>query len=72
MFKTRGKIAEEQAKQEEGYIPSKELMSDDDRKNNNPKIELPWLPVIIMGVLAVLIIVCIIVIAATGGPVTGK
>lgn len=72
MFKTRGKIAEEQAKQEEGYIPSKELMSDDDRENNNPKIEFPWLPVIIMGVLAVLIIVCIIVIIATGGPVTGK
>lgn len=69
MFKTRGKKLEEEAKKEEGYIPTKDLMSDDDKENTNPKIDFPWIPVIIMGALAILIVVCIIVIATTGGPV---
>ena len=69
MFKTRAKIAEEEAKKEEGYIPTKDLMSDDDRENKDPKLDFPWVPAIIMGVLAILIVACIIVISLTGGPV---
>lgn len=69
MFKTRARKVEEEAKKEEGYIPTKDLLSDDDKENNNPKIDFPWVPAIIMGVLAVLIVVCIVVIATTGGPV---
>lgn len=70
MFKTRRKYLEEEAKKEEGYIPTKDLMSDEDRENGGKMpISIPWTPVIIMGVLAVLIIVCIIVIVSTGGPV---
>ena len=69
MLKTRARKAEEEAKREEGYIPTKDLLSDDDKVNNNPKVEFPLIPAIIMGVLAVLIVVCIVVIATTGGPV---
>lgn len=69
MLKTRARKAEEEAKKEEGYIPTKDLLSDDDKANNNPKVEFPLIPAIIMGVLAVLIVVCIVVIATTGGPV---
>lgn len=69
MLKTRARKAEEEAKREEGYIPTKDLLSDDDKANNNPKVEFPLIPAIIMGVLAVLIVVCIVVIATTGGPV---
>ena len=36
MFKTRARKAEEEAKKEEGYIPTKDLLSDDDKANNNP------------------------------------
>lgn len=70
MFKSRKQIAEEEAKREENYIPTKDLMSDEDRENGGKvKLSIPWTPVIIMGVLAILIVVCIIVILSTGGPV---
>lgn len=70
MFKSRRRIAEEEAKKEENYIPTEELMSDDDKANpSGGKIEFPLIPAIIMGVLALAIIACIIVIIATGGPV---
>ena len=70
MFKSRRRIAEEEAKKEENYIPTEELLSEDDKTNpSGGKIEFPLVPVIIMGVLVLAIIACIIVIIATGGPV---
>ena len=60
MFKTRGQKAEEIAKKEPNYIPTKDLHEENEEENK--KIEFPWSAAIILGVIALLIVACIIVI----------
>ena len=56
MFKSRRRIAEEEAKKEENYIPTEELLSEDDKTNpSGGKIEFPLVPAIIMGVLVLVL-----------------
>ena len=69
MFKTRRKIAEEEAKKEEGYIPTKDLKADETTEEKKTHYDIPWTGLIIGGVLVLLIVGCIIVIALLGGPV---
>jgi len=58
MFKTRKKIAEEEAKKEEDYRPTKELES----TSPVEKGSFPKAAVIIIGILVLLIIICVAVI----------
>ena len=69
MFKTRRRIAEEEAKKEEGYIPTKDLKADETPEEKKTRYDIPWTGLIIGGVLVLLIVGCIIVIALLGGPV---
>ena len=64
----RSRELEEEAKKEENYRPTSELQAEEEK----PHIEVPWTALIICGVLLVLVIVCIIVIFALGGPVSSK
>lgn len=65
MFKTRARKAEEEAKKQEDYIPTKDLEADEEK----PEYHFPWLALIIGGGLLVIVVVLIIVIFALGGPV---
>lgn len=64
----RSRELEEEAKKEENYRPTSELQAEEEK----PHIEVPWTALIICGVLLVLVIVCIIVIFALGGPTSSK
>lgn len=65
MFKTRHNKVEEEAKKEKDYRPTKDLHAEgeDDEKSN-----FPLGMVITIGIIVVLIIVCIVVIQLSGGP----
>lgn len=65
MFKSRRKKAEEEAKLDENYVPTKDLEADEEK----PNYYFPWTGLIIVGVLLVIIIVLIILIFVLGGPV---
>ena len=62
MFKSRRKIAEEEAKKEEGYIPTKDLEADETAEEKKSHYEIPWTGVIIAGVLLAIGIGCLVVI----------
>ena len=66
MFKTRRKIAEEEAKKEEGYIPTKDLKADETPEERKSHFDIPWTGVIVAGVLLVIAVVCMIVIFTIG------
>lgn len=66
MFKTRRRIAEEEAKKEEGYIPTKDLKADETEEERRNHLDIPWTGVIVGGVLLIIAIVCIILIFVFG------
>ena len=66
MFKSRRKIAEEEAKKEEGYIPTKDLKADETPEERKSHFDIPWTGVIIAGSLLIIAIVCMIVIFTIG------
>lgn len=66
MFKTRRRIAEEEAKKEEGYIPTKDLKADETEEERRNHFDIPWTGVIVGGVLLIIAIVCIILIFVFG------
>ena len=66
MFKTRRKIAEEEAKKEEGYIPTKDLKADESEEQRKSRYDIPWTGVIVGGALLIIAIVCMIVIFTIG------
>lgn len=65
MFKTRARKAEEEAKKDENYVPTKDLEADEEK----PNFYFPWTALIIGGVLVVIIVVLVVLIFALGGPV---
>lgn len=73
MFKSRKKQCEEEAKKEleYDYVPTKDLKAEESNEpiDNDDRKKFPWIPVIVMGVIVILMIVCVIVIMAMGGPV---
>ena len=73
MFKTRAKKCEEEAKKDPNYVPTKDLQVDMSQVENSEDFQerkkFPWVPVIILGTIVLLMVVCIIVIMALGGPV---
>ena len=66
MFKSRRKIAEEEAKKEEGYIPTKDLKPTETEEERKSHYDIPWTGVIVGGVLLLLAIACLIVIFVLG------
>ena len=66
MFKSRRKIAEEEAKKEEGYIPTKDLQADETPEEKKSHFDIPWTGVIIAGALLLIAIVCMIIIFTVG------
>ena len=66
MFKSRRKIAEEEAKKQEGYIPTKDLKADETPEERKSHFDVPWTGVIVAGALLVIAIVCMIVIFTVG------
>ena len=66
MFKTRRKIAEEEAKKEEGYIPTKDLKADETEEQKKSHFDIPWTGVIVGGVLLIVAIVCMIIVFTLG------
>lgn len=66
MFKSRRRIAEEEAKKEEGYIPTKDLKADETEEERRNHFNIPWTGVIVGGVLLIIAIVCIILIFVFG------
>lgn len=66
MFKSRRRIAEEEAKKEEGYIPTKDLKAEETPEERKSRFDVPWTGVIVAGVLLVIAIVCMIVIFSIG------
>ena len=66
MFKTRRKIAEEEAKKEEGYIPTKDLKADETEEQKKSHFDIPWTGVIVGGVLLIIAIVCMIIVFTLG------
>ena len=66
MFKSRRKIAEEEAKKQEGYIPTKDLKADETPEERKSHFDIPWTGVIVAGALLVIAIVCMIVIFTVG------
>lgn len=66
MFKSRRRIAEEEAKKEEGYIPTKDLKADESEEQRRSHYDIPWTGVIVGGVLLLLAIACLIVIFVLG------
>ena len=62
MFKTRRKIAEEEAKKEEGYIPTKDLKADETEEEKKSHYDIPWTGIIVVGVLVVVVVVCLVII----------
>ena len=62
----RTRKLEEEAKKEKDYRPTSELQEESEEK---PRIEVPWTALIVVGVLLLLMITCIIVIFALGGPI---
>lgn len=66
MFKSRRKIAEEEAKKEEGYTPTKDLKADETPEERKSHFDIPWTGVIIAGALLIIAIVCMIVIFTVG------
>lgn len=69
MFKSRRKKAEEEAKLDPDYRPTKDLHAEGEEEINR-KANFPLGFVISIGVIVVLIIVCIIVIVVSGGPIS--
>ncbi|MDR0934861.1 MAG: hypothetical protein LBM03_00965 [Erysipelotrichaceae bacterium] len=67
MFKTRNKKVEEAAKLDPDYRPTKELKPDEEIDEDN-KPRFPLGIVLTISIIVVLMIVCIIVINLTGGP----
>lgn len=66
MFKTRRKIAEEEAKKEEGYIPTKDLKADETEEQKKSHYDIPWTGVIVGAALLLIAIVCMIIIFVVG------
>ena len=66
MFKSRRRIAEEEAKKEEGYIPTKDLKANETEEERRNHFDIPWTGVIVGGVLLIIAIVCIILIFVFG------
>lgn len=64
MFKSRRVKAEEEARQEENYRPTKDLEAHEDK----PTYEIPWTGLIIVGVLLALVVLFVILIFAVGAP----
>lgn len=65
MFKSRSKKAEEEAKQEENYIPTKDLEAEEEKVEYN----FPWKALIIGGSLLAVIIILVVIIFVLGGPI---
>ena len=66
MFKTRQRIAEEEAKKEEGYIPTKDLKADETEEEKKSHFDIPWTGVIVGGALLIIAIVCMIIVFTLG------
>ena len=66
MFKSRRRIAEEEAKKEEGYIPTKDLKADETEEERRNHFDIPWTGVIIAGALLVIVIALVITIFVFG------
>lgn len=66
MFKSRRRIVEEQAKKEEGYVPTKDLKAKETPEEKRTHYDVPWTGVIIGGVLLLIAIVCLILIFVFG------
>ena len=66
MFKSRRRIAEEEAKKEEGYIPTKDLKADETEEERKSHFSIPWAGLIIAGALLVVAVVCIVVVFSIG------
>ena len=69
MFKSRRRIAEEEAKKQEDYIPTKDLKADETEEEKKNRYDIPWTGLIIAGVLLVLIAGCIVTVVLLGGPI---
>ncbi len=70
MFKSRRRKAEEEAKLEENYRPTKTLEADESNVSDDEKgwTKFPLSAIIIFSVIVVAIIICIILIICFGGP----
>lgn len=66
MFKTRARKIEEEAKKEEGYIPTKDLKADETPEEKKTHYNFPWTGLIVGGVLLLVAVACIIVIFIVG------
>lgn len=66
----RKKFLEQQA-EKEGLTPTNELQVDESglAEEDKSHFEIPWTALIVFGVLILVIIACVIVIYASGGPV---
>lgn len=66
----RKKYLEQQA-EKEGLTPTNELQVDESGLSEEDKshFEIPWSALIVFGVLVLVIIACVIVIYASGGPI---
>lgn len=69
-MKTRKKTLEEEAKKDPNYRPTEELDEDESQLDEEDKkrSRIPLTPIIIIGALVVLIIVCVVVIFCLGKP----
>jgi len=66
MFKSRRRIAEEEAKKEENYIPTKDLKAEESEEEKKSHYDIPWTGLIVGGVLLLIAIACIIVVFTVG------
>lgn len=76
MFKSRRQKCEEEAKKDPIYTPTKDLKIDESQLSDEQKAELapkgiPWIPIIVIGTIVILMVICIVVIMASGGPIVG-
>lgn len=69
MFKTRRRIAEEEAKRQEDYIPTKDLKAIESEEEKKNRYNIPWTGLIVVGVLVLIAVALIITIVLLGGPV---
>ena len=67
MFKSRRRIAEEEAKRMSDYVPTKDLKCENEEQQ---KTSFPWGIMIVVGIIVLLIVSCIIVIFSLGGPIS--
>lgn len=67
MFKTRHRKVEEEAKKDPEYRPTKDLHAEGEEENDF-KSNFPLGMIIAIGIIVLLIIVCVVVIQISGGP----